>query len=151
MNASESELKLYGAKKFLQKLKLFSRSCDVWENWKHSRVYLGLVADGCNSLQFPPLFNTVSTPTSTADVPFRPPFSPPAVFCESFIFSGHHQQSKLMSNYKNWEALKIKAMTTLKFNVVMDLATRRISQLFNLILWNMEHVPSLTWAHSYWK
>jgi hypothetical protein len=61
MNASESELRLYGAKKFLEKLKLFSRSCDVWENWKHSRVYLGLVPVGCNSLQFPLLFNTVST------------------------------------------------------------------------------------------
>ena len=94
-------------KRSIEKLKLFSRSCDVWENWKHSRVYLGLVPDGCNSLQFPPLFNTVSPPTFTAHVPFWPPSSPPAVFCESFIFSGHQPRllSKLMPNYKNTEAL----------------------------------------------
>ena len=94
-------------KRSIEKLKLFSRSCDVLENWKHSRVYLGLVPDGCNSLQFPPLFNTVSPPTFTAHVPFWPPSSPPTVFCESFIFSGDQPRllSKLMPTCKNTEAL----------------------------------------------
>ena len=139
-------------KRSIEKLKLFSRSCDVWENWKHSRVYLGLVPDGCNSLQFPPLFNTVSPPTFTAHVPFWPPSSPPTVFCESFIFSGDQPRllSKLMPTCKNTEAL-LNAWLNLSDP---NMAFRKINlSIQNNFLRSKEHYPttnvfsSSSWFH----